>query len=280
MSRKTFQLVRCRWSSRSGESPAPRIWRRDPRRLRPSCWRLEDRRLLATLTVMNTASSGTGSLAAAIATANGNNQANSIEFSATAFSTLQTISLDGSELELSDTSGFQTITGPAVGVTISGGGTSRVFQVDNGVTAALSGLTITDGEISANSSSGAGLYNSGTTTLTNCTISANSAPRGLGGGLDDGGPDASGTSSLTLMNCTITANSALNGGGLGNSVVGPHGAPKSLTKANLALTDCTISGNSAGAPAAAWTIRHGDPDRLHHQRKLGNGRRLRWRPGQ
>ncbi len=61
------------------------------------------------------------------------------------FSTPQTITLTGSQLELSNTSGTQTITGPAAGVTVSGGGLSRVFQVDAGVTASISGLTITGG---------------------------------------------------------------------------------------------------------------------------------------
>ena len=61
------------------------------------------------------------------------------------FGTPQTITLSGGQLELKDTGGTQTITGPAAGVTISGGGISRVFQVDGGVTASLSGLTISGG---------------------------------------------------------------------------------------------------------------------------------------
>ena len=44
------------------------------------------------------------------------------------------------------------------GVIISGGGGSRVFQVDGGVTANISGLTITAGSTSKN---GGGLYNDG-----------------------------------------------------------------------------------------------------------------------
>ena len=41
------------------------------------------------------------------------------------------ITLKGAQLELSDAAGTQTITGPAAGVTISGGNLSRVFQVDS-----------------------------------------------------------------------------------------------------------------------------------------------------
>ena len=103
-----------------------------------------------------------------------------ITFDPTAFATPQTITLTGGQLELSDTSGTETITGPAAGVTVSGGGASRVFQVDAGVTASISGLTITGGTTTGN---GGGLYNDGgNVTLTNCTVSGNSAGY-YGGGL-------------------------------------------------------------------------------------------------
>ena len=56
------------------------------------------------------------------------------------------ITLAGTQLELTDTTGTETITGPKAGVTVSGGDQSRVFQVDGGVTASISGLTITGGK--------------------------------------------------------------------------------------------------------------------------------------
>ena len=123
---------------------------------RPNLESLEDRRLLSTFTVENTNSSGTGSLAVAIASADADRQANTITFDPNVFGTPQTITVGGTvPLELTDTSGLQTITGPAAGVTIKGKGQSVVFQVANGVTATLSGLTITDG----NGRKGGGLYN-------------------------------------------------------------------------------------------------------------------------
>ena len=94
------------------------------------------------------------------------------------------------------------ITGPAVGVTVSGGGASRVFQVDGGVTATFSDLTITKGSTTTN---GAGLYNmGGTVSLTNCTVSSNVNTVGStnGGGLCNNG------GTLTLTNCTVANNSA------------------------------------------------------------------------
>ncbi len=227
MSRDTFGIVRWNGSSPSGRGPTTRARRIDRRRLRPVLLVLEDRRLLATFTVMNADSSGPGSFAQAIADANGINQANTIEFSATAFGTPQKITLGGSGLALSDTGGLQTITGPPAGVTISGGDLSGVFVVEAKVTAALSGLTISDGFVGA-SGSGPGLHNDGKTTLTDCTISGNSAGDGGGGLYNDGKAE------LILTGCTISGNSA---GGMGGGLEN-----EGITK----LTDCTISGNSAG----------------------------------
>src|SRR5262249_52668178 len=68
-----------------------------------------------------------------------------INFAPAVFNTPQTIMLTGAPLELSNTSAIETVTGPAAGVTVSGGGLSRVFRVDAGVNASLSGLTITGG---------------------------------------------------------------------------------------------------------------------------------------
>ncbi len=114
-------------------------------------------------------------------------------------------------------------------MTVSGGGLFRVFRVDSGVTAALSGLTISSGSTSG---PGGGLANYGTTTLTNCTVSGNSA--GDGGGLFNNG-------TTTLTNCTVSGNSAAAaGGGLAN-----YGM--------ATLTDVTVSGNSAGAGGGGIT---------------------------
>lgn len=131
-------------------------------RRRPVLEVLEGRALLATFTVNSlgdagTGSNGAGDLRYCINQANANDQANTIVFDSSVFSTPQTITLSGGQLELSDTGGTQTITGPAAGVTI-GGGNSRVFQVDSGVAASISGLTISGGS----TSSGGGVANYGT----------------------------------------------------------------------------------------------------------------------
>ena len=80
--------------------------------------------------------------------------------------------------------------GPAVGVTVSGNHASGVFQVNSGVTASMSGLTITGGNIT--SSNGAGVDNFGVLTLTNSVVSGNTTTN-EGGGISN---EASATTTL------------------------------------------------------------------------------------
>jgi hypothetical protein len=83
--------------------------------------------------------------------------------------------------------------------------------------------------VSGNSAgAGAGIYNSGTLTLTDCTVSGNSADEGVGGGIYN-----SSEGIVMLTNCTVSGNSAiLQFGGFYND-------------GTLTLTNCTVSGNSA-----------------------------------
>ena len=127
-----------------------------------------------------------------------------------------------------------TITGPAAGVTVSGGNLSRVFQVDPMVTASISGLTITGGKAADHGGGGGILDYQGTISLTGCTISGNSASS-YGGGMRV----LSGTATLT--NCTISGNSGGGGGGL------RFGYGSTAT-----LTNCTLSGNSSSDALTAY----------------------------
>ena len=107
-------------------------------------------------------------------------------------------------------------------------------------------LTLTDCTVSGDASGGGrdeggggGLANYGTATLTGCTLSDNYAPsyNGYYNGLSGfgGGVLNSGTANLTLTGCTVSGNSAVgSGGGVSNSGY-----------ATLTLTDCALSGNSA-----------------------------------
>src|SRR5581483_5539778 len=87
----------------------------------------------------------------------------------------KTITLRGGPLELSG-AGLTTING-AGRVTVSGGGTTGVFQIDAGAQVDLTGLTITGGK----ASDGAGINNAGSLTLSDDTITRNSAGTSGGG---------------------------------------------------------------------------------------------------
>lgn len=103
----------------------------------------------------------------------------------------------------------------------SGGG----IKISNGSAATLTNCTLTGN--TAYSNGGGGLYNAGVVTLANCTLTGNAATNGGGGGLNN----YFGTATLT--SCTVAGNSATSGGGLAN-VCGAFTA-----------TNCTITGNSA-----------------------------------
>ena len=177
--------------------------------------------------------SGTTSLREAIAGAN-LIPGQTITFDPSVFASAQTITLTLGQLELSNTGGTETITGPAAGVTVNAGGNSRVFQVDDGVTASFSGLTITGG---GNAYIGGGVEVYGSATLTDCTITGNSAS--FGGGLNNHG-------TATLDSCTISNNTASSSGG-GLQTFG----------GTLTLTNCTVSGNSAGHNGGGLYINYG-----------------------
>ena len=197
------------WSAISRSLPqfAPARRPHARRRLtRPTLMALEDRRLLSTIIVNNptdTPVTGEIDLRQAIVKANSNGGVETITFDKTVFNTPQTITLNGTQLELSDTTGTETITGPKAGVTVNGGGNSRVFLVDPNVTASISGMTITGGNAG---SDGGGLDNSGMLRVSNSVFSSNSAL--AGGGISN---ESSGT--LTVSGSTFTNNSADNAGG-------------------------------------------------------------------
>ncbi len=168
------------------------------------------------------------------------------------------------------------ITGPgANNLTISGGGSYQVFDIENGVTADISGLTITDGYAgnggaienlgtlaltdctvsdSTSSGDGGGIDNQGTLTLTASTVSGNTSSNDAGGIKNDGaltlvnstiannsapagvGGGISNNGSLTAINSTIAYNSAFNGGGINQG--------GSATLANTIVGDNSLTGGT------------------------------------
>jgi len=143
-------------------------------------------------------------------------------------------------------------------LTISGGNLSRVFTVNTGVTVSLANLTIANGSAA---SSGGGILNNGTLTVTNCTITGNTGNNnGNGGGIASYG-------ALTVIGSTITGNTAAPtrgwGGGIYvdgsvatvvNSTISGNSAPTATgfgggiyaLFGTVAVVNSTITGNSAG----------------------------------
>ena len=169
------------------------------------------------ITVTNTDDTGDGSLRWAIANAI---SGETIDFNVDAGSTITL----ASQLTINKSI---TITGPGeVNLTISGGNTSRVFYINGSYTVDMFGMTIRNGNTSAN---GGGLYNDGgNVTMTSCTVSGNTANVSGGGIYNDDGD-------LTLTSCNISDNTADtgDGGGLYNN------------GGNVTMTSCTVSGNTA-----------------------------------
>lgn len=207
------------------------------------CEFLEQRQLFATIVVNTVADlltkppTGTVTLRSAIATANAATTATTITFSSTVFATNKAIALDHTQLDLTNTKHVITIMGPTAGVTISGGGFSRVLAVDAGVTASISKVTLTAGNVDV----GAGIYifAGAKLSLTNVSITNNTAIQ-YNGAIDNFG-------TATLVNCTISGNNALNASGaLGNN-----------TNATLTLIDCTMTGNTSPlGPGGIFNVGH------------------------
>ena len=250
--RSTKRLSPCR--RRLHRQVSPSGFSQDGSRLRPRLEVMEDRTLLSTFVVSNTDDSGPGSLRQAILDANAQGGAETITFDPTAFATPQTITLTSGQLELSDTSRDRDDHGP-------GGGRDGQRRRDQPGVPGRHGchgvdLGTDDHRRHRHRQQAAACTTYGTTTLTNCTISGNSASNG--GGVDlrhrlsaarltltdctVSGNTAGGTAAAsalggttTLTNCTVSGNTSVgNGGGLG------------VYSGTTSLTNCTLYGNSAG----------------------------------
>src|SRR4051794_2330043 len=89
------------WIRNTFNRPVPRTIRKAPRRVSLALEALEDRRCPTVYTVLNTLGDGSvDSLGWAVGQANTHAGADTIAFDSTAFSTAQTITLGGSQLEL------------------------------------------------------------------------------------------------------------------------------------------------------------------------------------
>jgi hypothetical protein len=139
-----------------------------------------------------------------------------IEFDHTVFTTAapETIALSSGALDLTNTSTSISIVGPGANlVTITGSSTDGAVEVAGGVTASISGLTISGGTaapVDGASGDGGAIDNFGTLTLTGLAITGNTASNGGGIANEVGG-------TLTLSDSTLSGNTCASGGGLYNA---------------------------------------------------------------
>jgi autotransporter-associated beta strand protein len=168
---------------------------------------------LQEILVTSTMNNGMNSLRAAI---DSEFSASVIRFSPTNFNGNPTTITLGSQLDISNKLIWIDASTLPSGVTLSGGGATRVLNITGNSLVTLDNLTVTGGS----ADSGGGIYNTATLTLNDATISNNSVADitdGVTGG-SGGGIYNSGT--LTLNDATISNNSAIEfsrGGGIYNT---------------------------------------------------------------
>ncbi|CAN5525463.1 hypothetical protein BH11PLA2_BH11PLA2_47180 [soil metagenome] len=194
---------------------------------------------------------GNRTLREVLAITNANPGADTITFSPL-FNSPQTITLIGSELEVTDS---VTIKGRGANLlTVTGNNASRIFNFSNATsTSTLSSLSVSSGKTSGQ---GGGIFNNSTLTLNNSSVLVSSAGNS-GGGIWSNGK-------LTVTNTTLSGNSGGRGGAIWNNggstltitnstiagnanTSGPGGAIYN-NSATLTLNNSTITGNSANGP--------------------------------
>ncbi|HNG33922.1 MAG TPA: choice-of-anchor Q domain-containing protein, partial [Blastocatellia bacterium] len=166
------------------------------------------------------------------------------------FSVTGTITLANGQLLITHPS--LTVNGPGASqLTVTGNNASRVFEVNIASTTTINGLTITGGNgIGAtDSGSGGGVYSKGKLTLTGCVVTGNTTTGPTiheGGGVFNAGNQL-----MTLTNCTISNNTANFGGAgvisFGNLVM------TGCTVANNTNTYTSDSGRGGGVETYATT---------------------------
>jgi CSLREA domain-containing protein len=155
-----------------------------------------------------------------------------------------------------DITGSVAIQGPATGITLDGQSAVRLLQIGGGTQVSIDGLSFANGNTAT---SGGGILNKGTLTVTNATFTGNNASQG-GGGLSN----QSGV--LTVINSTFTGNAATqSGGGIDSS-----GGAVAITNTTFfsdtsnagggifnsspaTITNATFAGNSAVAGTGVRT---------------------------
>ncbi|MDF7805927.1 choice-of-anchor Q domain-containing protein [Pontiellaceae bacterium B12219] len=194
------------------------------------------------------------------------------------------------------------------GISIDGNANGRIFEIASGATSALSGLTITNGLASGSvpgdkgggiyirsgaylaldnaiitgndgRSYGGGIFNDGTTTVSNCTLTGNSAQ--LGAAIYNYGSGI-----ITANNSTLANNVAGNEGGgiqnfgnatFNNSTIAGNSAPNNgggiysvSSASSVTLNNSIVAGNTALAGADIYDNADNGPTHTVGENIVGN----------
>ncbi len=233
---------------------------------------LEDRRLLATFTVVTGGDAGSGTCTAgqctlrdAVIAANGSAGADEIRFHPSVTGTIS-LTAAGGELQVTDP---VSIIGPGAGqLTVQADAAATEFRVmdvlPGGGDVAIEGLTLTGGRVLSEAggairfqstdtltirsstitgnqaANGGGIYSlyEGNVVITDSSVSGNTAVYGAGGGVQAVDGD------ITVTSSVIDSNEALNSGG---GLFAQHGGNVTLTDSDLTNNRVTYAGyNGAG----------------------------------
>jgi hypothetical protein len=207
------------------------------RGFRPRLEGLEDRTVPSTLTVTNNLDSGSGSLRAEIGHAK---DGDTIAFDPALNG--QTITLTSDELAIKNSVDIE---GPGASLlAISGSNAVRVFDINEGLTVTIAGLTITHGR-TLSGQGGGGILNMGSNlTLADDDLSDNEVDNAVAQG---GGVANHNDGSLTAINTTFLGNQAVacktGGIAFGGAIL--SGSFDGLTRATASISGCVFIDNSA-----------------------------------
>ncbi|MGO9606872.1 MAG: choice-of-anchor Q domain-containing protein [Candidatus Binataceae bacterium] len=164
-----------------------------------------------------------------------------------------------------------TITGPtssSSGITIDGSSSVQIMQINSGANVTLQFLALQNGRQAGlpgpdgASGEGGAIFNSGTLTIANCTLSNNQAiggdsiETGGGGGAGLGGAIFN-LGTLTITGSTLSSNQATGGAGSGGGGGASGEGGAIFASGTVTVTNITFSGNlatgGAGSPVGQGT---------------------------
>ena len=177
---------------------------------------------LAPATILTVTSLGNGGIGSLRNTTAGSDANDTITFSLTGTITLT------SQIVIDHNLTLIAPVGPP-GIFMQGSENARAFSIASGASVNFSNLTLSAFYTNA---SGGAIYNSGSLTLNNCSLTHNSAVAGNGGAIQNSG-------TLTVNNCTFSSNKSygtngLNFGGAINNA------------GTLSVSNCLFSSNNSG----------------------------------